>query len=722
MMKMTHYAPTLPFAMTALCLLLTACGGGSNNIATGGGNGGVTSNLCASSDINCVDVVFDDTPVANLNFECGIYYGVTGNTAVARCPVNSTVKFFVKANGGTRRVNLGEFLVKAVRTTDASEAQDTSLIRVTVKDLAEGINRTSIGSLDDDGAKTAINLSRFIQSIGLKSEPYIQSAPVNRIFIDKDLINGTAAKAATATSAAVAATPGLDILTEDVDANDFKDGTFVTKLTPWLTAHNRTLISADEAKIRLQKTILAVKSGFYFGTPAQRLTIGNNNTENDFDLGISGTGSINTAIQVTNAIYALNGRDGVSTGYGMQWASDVPKTSAEIFKLFITNKFAKMRVIGGGVNPFTGRFRDFSLEVSKAQFVGDTDSSYVAVSDEGNSNLYEDTFKKGDTFSFVNGKLQRDLVVVGTRAAYKKYLEIPLTDDSELGSWEQKTDSGTTSGARIYNGAATLYKIGAINTYLDPKVWRVKELVATGQNYVFPLYATLTFNYSDKYKETCKPQNTPACPTSRKLSVVFLENGDIWTSFNSTEKTDTAPAKCIPPITSPEEEQEQVTSPTGEQKKDVRIGTVRAAFLNQAATQYYISPTIILSGKDFGALDGVQIGTSALAPRVKINLAGVIAASKDTPGSLNVTSAEPVLDSSGNVIADGLNNQSDASWANGYNSLIASFVANAQAEVDADDPEKPTKTPPPAALKLAATQSSGVLTIAPSPCYKVQAK
>lgn len=700
MMKMTHYAPTLPFAMTALCLLLTACGGGSNNIATGGGNGGVTSNLCASNDTNCVDIVFDDTPVANLNFECGVYYGVTGNTAVARCPLNSTVKFFIKPTNSARRVNLGEYLVKPVRTTDASEALDTSLIRITVKDLAEGINGTSIGSLDDESAKTAINLSRFIQSIGLKSEPYIQSAPVNRIFVDKDLVNGTAAKAATATSAAVAAIPGLEILTADVDAKDFKDGTFATKLSPWLTAHNRSLISADEAKSRLQKTILAVKSGLYFGTPAQRLTIGNNDTENDFDLGISGTGSINTAIQVTNAIYALNGRDGVSTGYGMQWASDAPKTSAEIFKLFVSNKFAKMRVIGGGVNPFTGRFRDFSLQVSKAQFVGDTDSGYAAVSDNGTSTLYEDTFGKGDIFSFVNGKLQRDLVIVGTRAAYKKYTEKELTDVSELGTWEQKTDPNTTSGARIYNGRATLYKIAAINTYLDPKVWRVKELVATGQNYVFPLYATLTFNYSDSYKETCKPQNTPACPISRKLSVVFLENGDIWTSFNSTE------TQCVAPVTG----------------KDVRIGTVRAAFLNQAATQYYISPTIILSGRSFGALDGVQIGTSALAPRVKINLAGVINASKGTPGSVNVTSAEPVLDSNGNVVIDGLNNQSDAVWANGYNSLIASFVANAQAEVDADDPKKPTKTPPPAALKLAATQSAGVLTIAPSPCYVVQAK
>lgn len=715
MMKMTHYVPKLPFAMTALCLLLTACGGGSNNIATTGSDGGVISNLCASSDTNCLDVVFDDTPVANLNFECGVYFGVTGNTAAARCPVNSTVKFFVKATNGTRRVNLGEYLVKPVRTTDASEALDTSLIRITVKDLAEGITGTSIGSLDDDAAKTAINLSRFIQSIGLKSEPYIQSAPVNRIFVDKDLVNGTVAKAATATSPAVAATPGLDILTADVDAKDFKDSTFVTKLTPWLTAHNRSLISADEAKNRLQKTILAVKSGLYFGTPVQRLTIGNPDTENDFDLGVSGNGSINAAIQVTNAVYALAGRDGVSSGYGMQWASDVPKTNADIFKMFISNKFAKMRVAGGGVDPFTGRFKNFSLKVSKAQFVGDTDSSYAAVSDNGSSTLYEDTFGKGDIFSFVNGKLQRDLVIVGTRAAYKRYLEKDVADVSELGTWEQKTDPATTSGNRVYNGRATLYKIAAVNSYLDPKVWRVKELVATGQNYVFPLYATLTFNYSDNYKEACKPQNTPACPASRQLSIVFLENGDIWTSFNSTERSvDTSvdtEAVCVAPV----------TTPTGSQKQDMRIGTVRAAFLNQAATQYYISPTIIMSGKSFGALDGMQIGTSALSPRVKINLAGVISAPKDTRGSLNVTSAEPILDSNGNMVADGLANQSDALWANGYNSLIASYVANAEAEAESNTTTTPTP-PPPAALKLAATQSIGTLTIAPSSCYKVRAK
>lgn len=710
MMKMTPFNAKLPFAMTALCALLSACGGGSNTIASDTTNTNNQS-LCSASDTNCVNLVFDDMPVANLNFECGIYYGTTGNTGVARCPINATAKFFIKSSKG-RKINLGEYLVKPVRIINPSELLDTSLIRVSVKDLAENITGNPISSLDDTSAKTAINLSRLIQSIGLKSEPYIASAPVNRIFIDKDLVNGSAAQAATATSPAIPAKPGLDLLTEDVNAADFKDDAFISKVQPWLDANGRTLLSATEAKARLQKTFLAIKSGFYYGTPSQRLVINQPGTDNDLDLGISGNGTIHTDYQVTNAIYALTGRDGVTIGYGMQWAAtdinNLPKTDQEIYKMFVNRTFAKMRVSAGGINPYTSRFDNFKLQVSKANFVGDTDSTYGSVSTPANSTNYEDTFEKGNIFSFLNGKLQRDLVVPGTATAYTRYLQQDLKDTTELGTWEQRTDPSVSTGDRVFAGRATLSKIGAVNTYLDPKVWRVKELVGNGQNYIFPLYATFTFKYTDAYVQECKTQlggGEDKCPSSRSLNVVFLENGDIWTSRNSTA------TECVAPV------EKKLDPPAVDTRiLDQRVGTVRAAFLSTDGSQYYISPSMLLSGKEFGALDGVQIGTSALATRVKINVAGVRSAATGTRGSLNVTSAESIVDSNGNVVVDGLNNTTDGFWVNGYNSYIVNYVAT----LEADKETYPNGAPKP--LKLAATQSFGVLKVDPSSCYKVQAK
>lgn len=728
MMNITQHMPKLPFAMTALCLMLTACGGGSNNIApSGSGTGGTTSNLCASSNASCVDVVFDDTPVVNLNFECGIYHGVTGNTGVARCPLDSTVTFFLKSSTGTRKVTLGSYSIKEVRATSASESIDTSLIRIGVKDLAENTTGVTITSLDNTSATTAINLSRFIQSLGLATEPYIDSAPVNRIFIHNNLKDGSPAKAATATTPAEAAIPGLDILTADVTAKDFEDATFETKLKPWLDGQKRSLLSATEAKRRLAKTIFAIKSGVYYSTPVTSLSV-LQDLGRDIDLGISGNSTTNVNNRASTAVYTLTDRSGASIGYGMQWTG-TPTTSEALYKLFTTTNFAKMRLPSpaplndgsgnykdyvGGIDPFTSRFSNALFNVSSAKFVGDQDDSYQAGSDTGTSRLYEDTFEKGQTFTFVNGKMFRDLGLFGSSFVYNLYLNQEVKDQTELGTWEQRTKTGS----RTYSGNASLFKSSAINTYLDPDVWRVKDLVSVGQGYLFPLYATLTFTYSDAYVKECAAQGK-TCSPKQDLNVVFLENGDIMTNFNRSDVKDAqgVVTTCTGPITKPADLPNSTTA-----KLDQRIGTVRAAFLGTSGSgsEYYFSPSILLSGKNFGALDGVQIGTSVLSPRVKINIAGIRQLNSGA-GSINVTSAEPTTDTNGNVTGSGIDNIGPASWGNGYNAFIGGYVAAVTALIE--DKETTPKPPaPPAALKLAATQTEGLLSISTASCYRVLRK
>lgn len=670
------------FAFTTLCLALAGCGGGSNNISENpsGGNNGGGINECSTSNTSCVNLVFDDNPIVNLNYECGVYRGVTTVTGTARCPVDSTVSFYLKTPDKDRKIVLGSFSVKSVRNTSASEAQDTSLIRIGVKELAESTTGRPIVSLTDAAAQTAINISRLLQSLGRTNEPYIATAPVNRILIDETLKASLLAK-----------------LTSDITAKDFQDGSFEAKVKPWFTEQKRTLISVEEAKARLLKTILAIKSGVFFANPISSLSILSEFGIN-LDLGISGVGVVNSEQRVSNALFSLTNRDGKTIGYGMQWVG-TPKTPEDLYKLFISKDFAKMRVTNpdGGINPFTNKFTNFKLKVSRATYEGETSSKYVTASDNGLSQQYNDTFGSGDNFSFINGKLVRDLMVFGTADVYKFYTGVTVADQNDLGTWDQLDNSNV----RRYAGNASLTKTGTVNTYLDSSVWKTRDAVQIGSTYIFPLYVNLTFTNSDSYLVECGKQGL-TCNKAETLKVVFLENGDIVA--NNGIKAN---------------EQGQCTRVLAD---DIPIGTVRAAYPSTDRRNFYVNPSILLSGKAFGVLDGVQIGTSALAPRVKFNLAGVLLASAGNQGSINVTSSEPILDDNNNIIVDPINNVSPAEWVNGYNTFIRSRVAAKAAEAEASEPPKTPLPNVTNAQKLAAEQYTGLLSANTLPCNKVLLK
>ena len=650
-----------PLALTTLCLLLGACGGGSNNIIEDPTSTDVDVPVeCASTERSCVDLVFDDTPVANLNYECGKYRGVTSNTGVARCPIDSNVNFYLKATGGIRQVNLGTFSIKSVRSRDPSESQDTSLIRVGVKELAENTTRSSMVNLNEGiAATTAINISRLLQALGRTSEPYINTAPVNRIYIDNDV------KA------------DIEKLSKNIDAKDFQDDIFEEKLTPWFEAQKRVLLDEATAKARLEKHILAIKSGVFFSTPTATLDLGEQLGSTSLDLGISGSSNTNERASV--ALFSLADRVGQGIGYGLQWTGPFTSTQ-DTYKLFITSNFAKMRVNGTDsqsvINPYTNRVTDTSFKVGPKAYS----------TSGGNQN-------NNDTFSFINGKLIRDLGVLGSANIYEFYTGVKLEDQTELGTWQQKTQTGTTS----FTGNATLFKTGAVNTYLDPAVWRTKDSVKSG-TYLFPLYATLTFNYGSEYIAECKKQGLE-CGTAASLPVVFLENGDIMTNGAAM------PVNSQPMCKSANDSSSTVTQ--------TRIGTVRAAYSSTDGNQSYISPSIILSGDQFGILDGTQIGTSALSPRVKINLAGIKQVAAGQNGTINITSAEG---------ADAASGSATALWANGYNTFTSIRVAQRQAEIDSTTTVEKPSPDVTNEQKLAAKLVQGVLLIKTSSCYEVEQK
>lgn len=688
-MRNFYQASKIPFALTSLCLMLSACGGGSNTInenpaaAAGGSSNAVVE--CSSTDNSCVDLIFDDTPVVNLNYECGRYRSVTSNTGVARCPVDSNVTFYLKADNGNRKIVFGTVAVKPVRNPISSEIQDPALIRVTTKDLAESVTGSSLNSLDESvAAKTAINMSQLLQSIARTNrldankgnattiEPFISSAPVNRVYIDREVKTD------------------IEKITEDVNAKDFQDNTFISKTRPWLEAQKISLISTAEARRRLEQVILAKNAGVFFATP----TVDTATLENqivDLKLGVSGTdGSSN--IRATVAMFALADRSGNNTGYGLEWIAPTSASQNNTYAIYLQNKYSKMRLAEGAgtINPYTNRFNNFSFNIGPKAFT------------EGSAaNTYN-----GNTFRFVNGKLIRDLAVLASPAVYQLYNISALEDNTELGTWEQKN----TIGATNFSGTATVFKRAAVNTYLDPVIWRVKELVAPGQTYQFPLYATLVINY------------TPECDncSSVSLPIAILENGDIVTDARSETNIAGSEAVCGAAIAKLNSAGQPVTDSTGNPVyiKQKVIGTIRAAYTSTDGAQLYLSPNIILAGDQFGVLDGTLIG---IGESVKINLAGIRNVAANQRGSINATSAGNVTDDNGNIITTGINNTNPAIWANTYNSytrLRVEYAAQNQQAASQDGNLEPIEN----AERIAATKDYGALQINTSPCYRVLQK
>lgn len=689
-MRNFYQASKLPFALTSLCVLLSACGGGSNTINENPSAGGGTNTAveCASSDTSCVDLVFDDTPVVNLNYECGKYRGLTSNTGVARCPANSNVTFYLKTADGIRRIDLGSIAVKPVRNSISSEVQDTSLIRITPKDLAESVTGTGIASLDSStGAAMAINISRLLQSIARsnfsdpalpylgKNEPYIDDAPVNRVYIDPE------------TKA------GIEKLTENVTAKDFQDKTFLSKIQPWLDEQKITLISEAEAKRRLEKVILAKNSGIFYASPSLDSGLFQS-TGVDLKLGVSGTGSNGIDNTASVAMFALTSRTGDSTGYGLEWVDKASDSLAK-YTVYLKNKYSKMRLANDSkvFDPYTNRFSNFNFTVQPKAYTEGTNATTYA----------------GNIFHFANGRLIRDLAVLGSADVYNLYNGETIKDTSELGTWDQKNTIGVTS----FSGTASVFKRGAVNTYLDPAVWRVKQLVAKGETYQFPLYATLTINYRDDYTKDCD-----SCAKSETLPVAILANGDIVTDGSDASNYTNSTAMCGEPKKDSRGDPILGTDGNPVYVEQKLIGTIRAAFPSTTSNDYYISPSIVISGAEFGALDGTLIG---IGDRVKINLAGVRNVNAGQRGSINATSAEPILDGDGNVVVQGIDNINPAIWANTYNSFTSLRVAYNAANEQATNPVKDIDPITPAE-KRAANQDYGDLQISTSLCYTVRKK
>lgn len=669
------------FALSALTLALAACSAGSNTINSKAGSGERTE--CTAK--NCVQLEFTDDPVVGLNYRCDTVVNVTDNTGVAKCPNNSNVTFYLRAKTGKNEVVLGTAKVEAVRsvTDDEASSSNSPLIRLTPKDLVVLDSSTSLGDLEGGNARAAINITRLLQSLRLPEKPFVASAPVNSIFITEDI------------KADIDKIVDKDKKMTDIKASDFSSDDVFTKLEPWLKARNVTVLDAETAKQRLLNTLKVIKAGVYYGTPTITLPDTTTSPSNGGAIDIGGTiGGIDTASlklgiegekngevnnRATMATYMLTDRSGASMGQGMYWAGSASDSKAA-YNLYRETDFKKL-----------------SLQSSLAGFNAVTDdieqlawtTAAVAAPSGG-------TGQPATRIEFQDGRLIRNFAMVGSEKLYRLYTGIKpeeLIPSGSLGLWRQfnLNDNGSPQTTVAYSGTATIAKAVSVNTFLDPEVWRTKDTVLAGETYVFPLHVTLSF----KAGAAC-PNGTD-CIDVGQLGMTILEDGNIISDLNQ-DCTDVSAA----------------TLKQTDGTQEFRIGTVRAAYTSQNNADYFIGPALLLGNSAFSAnpfaatigtttfdFDGVQVGTLALAPRVKMNITALVKAVAGSRGTVNVT------DATSTATKDNQNGGEDpARWAHAYNTYYA-----LKTEANRSD-----------AQKELAKRFGGTLTAQTSACYVVKAK
>lgn len=574
--RMTVRSLTLSaFPVIALATVLSGCDSGPiNNLADPSVivDGSKIVKCTASGATACVTGQFVvGAPVVGLSYQCGLVNDVTDSTGTVLCPDQSVATFSLQGKDRIRSITLGTYLVKSKRDTGRN-ATDT-LISITPLDLVPTAAKAS--SLTDTIAAPAVNIAQLLETLRSPTSPYTEDSPTSRLIID----DATKVK--------------INLLAANVTASDIANGSFVTAIQPILTSLNITLLPQDETIRRSMQALQAIQAGFYYSNPFFIAAIPDVTSATAANLATFATSEI-VNDQAVLGLASLIDRKGNAIGHGAEWNGDISPIDASIgtktaYNLLRgPNGYTRLLPTSSTsfINPVNGFVKDNYVWQPKAFTL---DSSYMWTETGATPT------KLGEAI-FTKGRLLGGTYIVGIQPLWQNITNNPATvlaPENELAKWSQ-TNSAT---ANPYAGKLTLLKSRSVDTFLDPTVFKTAANVGTGNSAVFPLYAVLTFSYIDT--NNVKQE-------LGKQGITILANGNIETDMG---RNCNSPAITQHPI-----------------------GLVGAAF--QGITQIsdrFISPIIMLSGQQFGPLDGIQMGTTGFSRSAKINVVGA------PRGSINMT-------------------------------------------------------------------------------------
>lgn len=561
----------LPFALTGLVAALSACGGGGSHINEDPYKGvTATTSGCSSSLVTDSCMMFSlDFPAEGVNFDCSSdksnHFATekNGNLFTGGCKVGDTVSFYIQGTKTSRKINLGSVDLSKIRPLKSS----TDPVYISLKDIAEGLTGKSMTVMDtsDESFKVMVALTRILQSVAVSEGN--QAGAIQEIDLTTDFKNT------------------LSTVTADVDKANYLDGSYISLLQPWVDMNavdNQT--SQNLAKQLINQSGVATYSASRFGIDSPTA-------------GISGFFALS---QLTNRyaiadMILLTTRSGHTIGYATEWigqpklgTGETNSNARNLLPLQVppTKMNANMQV--SLINPLSNKIsKAFLLNSDKAE-------------------------ESSNTISLNQGVLYNNNKIAGNQYVYTAITKDTGTAPANvLGKWSQ------TVGGEVFNGTIDIDKIYPV-TYLDQSVFKTLNSVAKGEQYIFPLYATLTFKFDNTITGVATIPDT-------KLSIVIDENGDIRTNLgaNGSLTSDECPT---------------LDSKTYKDSKNVQqylIGTTGTT--NYSESDKSITARIILANPVFGVLDGAMAGVNSFAiTGIRFNLQNLLQ-NHTTVDGINVT-------------------------------------------------------------------------------------
>lgn len=598
----------LALSSTALMMALSGCGGESANVIPEPNIVKEINGSCVSGQ-NCVEFALD-YPVDGLNFTCSsdpsktyiTLIAPTTNAATGKCSAGDKVHFFIQEKT-EKSINLGTVSLADIGLANSVSA---SLPRLTLLDIARGLTGQAATELtpSDSTVQVAQAITRILQALSIESSKN-QERPT--IAGDVQPLYISALKK-----------EQLDDILGSVTLEDYRSGAYVSKLSPWV---DLSTVSDAQAFDALKTLVYMTNSASYQANYPVLAVEGSTLPQ-----GLYGCNqddckqNSNTLRHLIGQFQLMTDRSGYTFGYGMQWRGTM-STSNENPLLTITADFLKR------VRP--------ELMTAAAQ------NNWINPLNETIQGPYRFSINSNRTedFTVTQGKLYNDYMIAGTEGIYKTLTKFPTGKPEEYGRWTQ------TIGTDQFKGSLDIYKYFQVN-FLDNRIFTSAKNVALGERYIFPLYATLNFNFANN-----------AAPAI-KLGIVLDEQGNIRTDIGPNPTATDLSGTCA--VATDSSTPEIVDSNNVTQ---YRIGVLGATDLSNQA----ITLRMILANPVFNQLNGAVIGLNTRVDNTQGEQAMVVGGARLNMGNLvNHTSTRISLsDFSGN---------NTVSWSNLYTLQLKTFT------------------------------------------------
>ncbi|KXZ64075.1 hypothetical protein AVENLUH5627_03142 [Acinetobacter venetianus] len=564
----------LPFALSTFAALLTGCGGESAKINEDPTKG-VTVTKNGSCDVNADDCLqFTlDYPVAGLNFDCSgdkfnhFATKLQSNIVTGACKLGDDVSFYIQGENA-RKISLG-----TVKLDNISKLKVAVPSQIRLIDIASGLTGKEPNSLspNDETVNVAIALVRILQSIGAeRGDNVIGDLQPTELTTEKK--------------------NQLEQINKDLSLPEFTSGEYIDVLKPWVDV---TSVSNEQAFIMLKQLLNLTNSGVLQadlpvtkgGGESISTTTASVRPDGFFGCNKEIVDCVKTSSNLRHSMgnfLLLSDRQGYTLGYGQQWRGAATVTNNLVVAPYVL--VTKVKPIKMQVDAQNEWLEPINREIQSDQ----------PLRFNLNANVKEDLLIK-------QGRFMNGYAMAGTEALYKQLIkakEDDVINNKHLGLWEQNIDG------EVYKGTIDIIKVNP-SSYLEKDIFRTEANVKSGQNFIFPLYATLTFKFSD---------NT-VTPNEVNLGIMIDEYGDIRTDIKKDATATDMSGNCA--STKSVNDNGTVTDEYGEVQ--YRIGTTGATLFSTYDKS--ITVRMILSNLKFGAVDGAMFGLNLTAGTgAKINI------------------------------------------------------------------------------------------------------